>query len=66
MKSIKQLPYFILIVLLNYLLFALVNWSWVTLNWTSTSKVCFIGVTLVAVAKLLFNNKEKYYLDRNA
>lgn len=48
MKTPKYLFNILIITAVLYLLFALVNGSFSTLDWTTASKVVFTGVTLLS------------------
>lgn len=47
MKTPKYLFNILIITTVFYLLFALVNWSLSTLDWTPASKVAFVSFSLV-------------------
>ena len=59
MKTFNTIFNLLLITTMLYLLFSLVNWSFSTLEWTSASKVGFVGFTLTGWGSHLTNENEK-------
>lgn len=59
MKILKYLFNLLIITTVLYLLFALINGSFFTLEWTTASKVVFTGVTLLSWAIYIEREIEK-------